>query len=135
MASTNYFFDVIVFADTFEEANCEVDTGCLFEFLPPASLPTVESVASSFNAADGEYDVVITGLNFADAVEAIELRLDQLESSATVTSATATEIVVRVEDLTSGTSTRMDLYLSSGIPNGFDVLLAGVTFEPVFLGL
>jgi len=95
----------------------------------------VSNVDSSFNVADGEYDVIIAGIDFADVKEAIEFRLDQLESSATVTSATATEIVVRVNNLNSGTSTRMDLYLSSGIPNGFDLLLAGVTFEPVFLGL
>ena len=54
----------------------------------------------------------------------------------TVRSATATKIVVEVDDLTTGLyASKLQLYLSSGIPNGYDVLLNGVVFEPKFIGL
>lgn len=53
-----------------------------------------------------------------------------------VLSVTGTDVVVEVDDMTTGLSTnQMDLFFSFGLPNGYTELLDGVTFAPKLVSL
>jgi hypothetical protein len=54
----------------------------------------------------------------------------------TVKSATSSEIVIQVDEVSCGlTQNKMDLFLGVGIPNGYTELLSGVSFEPKLLSV
>ena len=51
-------------------------------------------------------------------------------------SATSDKVVVQVDTLESGSSANsMNLFLAVGIPEGYEELLPGITFEPKLLSL
>jgi hypothetical protein len=74
-------YEVIAFAATYEESNCEmVDTDgafdCFFTFLPAIDLPEVTGPPSAvFDTVSGEYTILITGTGFTDAAGDIDFEL------------------------------------------------------------
>ena len=74
-------YDVIAFAATYEESNCEIldaddKFDCYFTFLAADTLPVVTGSASAvFDTDIGEYSIIITGTGFTDAAEDIEVML------------------------------------------------------------
>jgi hypothetical protein len=69
-------YEVILFASTYEESNCEMSNNCLFTFQAADTLPEVTAPASAvFDQALGEYTIVITGTGFTDAASDIDFML------------------------------------------------------------
>ena len=48
-------YEVIAYAATYEESNCELDNNCLYTFLSAASLPNVTGFTSGFDVGTKEY--------------------------------------------------------------------------------
>ena len=128
-------YEVIAFASTYEESNCEMDNNCLFTFVSAEELPEVTGPAiATFDDSLGEYKITIEGTGFTDPVSDVEFFLDG--EAQTVLSADATQVVIQIDTLKSGlSSSSMDLYFSSGIPNGYTELSSGVTFTPKLISL
>ena len=109
-------YDVVAFASTYEESNCAVAGGCQFTFAAPA--PAVTAAAAAFypeQGDNGEYHINIEGTGFPTETTGIEVEL--AGTAQTVVSASATQIVVRVDSLTSGlTASAVDLYLPGDYP-------------------
>jgi hypothetical protein len=69
-------YEVILFASTYEESNCEMSNNCLFTFQAADTLPEVTAPASAvFDSVSGEYTIVITGTGFTDAAADIDFML------------------------------------------------------------
>ena len=70
-------YDVIAYAATYEESNCEMtDNICQFVFLAADTLPVVSAPAEAvFDESSGEYTIVISGSGFTDAVSEVEFFL------------------------------------------------------------
>ena len=87
-------YDVIAYAATYEESNCEMEddegeSDCLFTFLAADTLPVVTGPATAvFDSDTGEYTIIIAGTGFTDAAADIEFML--AGSAQTVLSATST---------------------------------------------
>lgn len=128
-------YEVIAFAASYEESNCEMDNSCAFTFLDAASLPQVTGAASAvFDQATGEYTVVISGTGFTDTASDVELYLGG--QAQTVLSVSATQVVTQVDSLDSGlAASAIDLYFSVGLPNGYTELIDGVKFQPKLISL
>ena len=127
--------ELIVFASTYEEATCSAST-CMFEFLDTDLLPTVEIVTPSFDATAGKHIITINGYSITDTdVNDLQVYIGGIEQ--TVRSVASTEVVVEIDDIAHGlTAETLEIYFSSGAPNGFGELYnAGVTFVPELLGL
>ena len=74
-------YEVIAFASTYEEANCEVSgDGCMFTFVDDSTLPVVTANATaSFNHGTSAYEITITGTGFTDAASDIDFFLASVE--------------------------------------------------------
>ena len=126
-------YEVIAFAATYEESNCEFDD-CQFTFIASDQLPSVSSYSISYESSETAYVISIAGTEFTDAASDIQLFLNDIEQS--VISATSSLVRVKVDEVESGLeNNRIDFYFSVGIPNGYTELLDGATFAPVLLSL
>lgn len=86
-------YEVIAFSSTYEEANCEMESNCLFTFVDAAELPEViGSAAAVFDPATGEYTIVVSGSGFTDSASDIEFYLGG--QAQTVLSADSSQVVV-----------------------------------------
>ena len=128
-------YELIAFASTYEEANCEVISGCMFTFVDDSTLPVVtHNATASFNTATSNYELTITGTGFTDAASDIDFFLAGVQQ--TVLSASSTEVLIQVDTLTSGLTTNtMNLYFVIGIPEGYTLLDNGITFTPKLISL
>lgn len=69
-------YETVVFASTFEEANCEMDNGCMFTFIAADQLPVVTGPAVAvFDQTSLEYQITIPGTGFTDTVDLVEFFL------------------------------------------------------------
>ena len=69
-------YEVIAFASTYEESNCEMDNNCLFTFLEASELPEVTGPAiATFDSSLGEYTISISGVGFTDTSSDVEFHL------------------------------------------------------------
>jgi hypothetical protein len=127
-------YEVIAFASTFEEANCEFKN-CLFTFKPANELPTVTGFSTQYDIRTNEWTIVVTGTGFSDSKDKVEFFLDDTEQ--TVLQATGTKVVINVDEVKSAglKTNKMDLYFSVGLPNGYTQLTRGVKFSPKLVSL
>ena len=126
-------YEVIAFASTYEESNCEFDK-CLFTFTAADSLPEVTGVTSEFDVATNDYKIKVAGTGINETKDQIDFKLDNVKQ--TVLSASSTEVVIQVDSVLSGAvASKIELFFSVGIPKGYDTYLAGVTLTPKLLSL
>ena len=126
--------EVIVFASAFEEATCSASV-CEFDFLDADRLPTVVSATTSFEKATDKHIITISGNDITDTdVNSVQVFIGGIEQ--TVRSVSATQVIVQVDDVLHGlTADSLEIYFSSGAPNGYSDIYSGVTFTPKFHGL
>ena len=58
--------ELIVFASTFEEAECKADV-CKLTFLDEADLPSIDQATASYDAATGKNIITVNGFDITDA--------------------------------------------------------------------
>ena len=112
-------YEVILFASTYEESNCEMDNDCLFTMLPTDQLPQITGEATAaFDAVSGEWQITIPVADNTDDASDIDFMLSG--ESQTVVSSSASEVVIQVDNLTRGIyANTMDLYFAVGLPVGY----------------
>jgi hypothetical protein len=126
---------LIVFASTYEEGVCNVVDGCQFEFVDVNTLATLLSATAAWDPASQSHKITITGMGFEPLDQAkMAVIIGGIEQN--ILSVTPTEIIAEVTAVNSGTvADQLEVYLAEGVVNGFNALLAGVTFEPALVDL
>jgi hypothetical protein len=118
--------ELIVFLKTSEEAVCDDGNDCMFTWIDSPS--TVTNVYTEFDTTTNDYKLVIQGTGFTGDASTTQVLVDGVQQ--TITSISDTEIIIY--GLTGITSTKasVQVYFPEGIPNGNNLLSAGVTFAP-----
>lgn len=117
---------MLVFLKTSEEAKCATGTACEFTWI--SALPTVTGVSTNFDTSLNEYTISISGTGFTGTTSTTQLYLD--ETLLSITSLTPTSLTATVTSISDVSSTDLKLYFPEGIPEGNDLIAAGVTFTP-----
>jgi hypothetical protein len=111
---------VLIFLKLSEEATCSMDNEeCYFTFTNEG-LPVLSEMTYEFDDVEGDYFVTITGTNFDETSETTELYIDGY--SQELYSITNDTIVFRVTGLSGTYSTDLVLFVSEGIPEGFEII-------------
>lgn len=92
---------------------------CYFTFTNEG-LPVLSEMTYEFDDVEGDYFVTITGTNFDETSETTELYIDGY--SQELYSITNDTIVFRVTGLSGTYSTDLVLFVSEGIPEGFEII-------------
>lgn len=97
-----------------------------------ATLPTLEGAAVEFDTVTNEYRIVFTGTQFTGDTTTVEVMVGGF--AQTIVSVDATTVVAQLDDLASASSS-VEIYFPEGLPEGFQNLFEGLTFDPALVGL
>jgi hypothetical protein len=123
--------EVVVFLKTSEEATCPSTVCQSFQFTD--SIPSITAMSSRWNAAAGTWEIVVTGVQFPTALSEITMTIDG--EAQTTTSATMSEAVFTVTNVTDGDLSNIKVLFASGKPAGHSVVDAGLSLTPKLVSI
>jgi hypothetical protein len=123
---------VVVYLKASEEATCEAAVCQGFEF-SDTSIPTIATVEPVYDDVNNNWDLVITGTNFALTTTGIVFEANGVAQA--VKSSAATEIVLTMTDVGSKNINGLKLLLPGGKPAGHEILDAGFTLSEKLVSL
>ena len=120
--------DVVVFLKTSEEAQCPGET-CKWKYT--STLPKITAFTSEFDADSASWRVKVVGTGMRDKADSgpvSDLQINKVsQKMVSHTDTMAVFEITKVEDLE---SKDVNLFFPVGIPDGHDLVRAGVKVEP-----
>jgi hypothetical protein len=118
---------LMVYLQTYEEANCTLTNKCEFGFTD--QVPTVTGVTKEWDTANDKWNLKVAGTAITGAKEDTHLYI--FSSLQETQSVTGTEAIVRVTDSMSERMDALSIYWSVGLGLGNSALTATpITLEP-----
>jgi len=115
-----------VFLKTSEEAKC-TSPACKWKYV--STVPVIQSMAATLDAANDRYQVKVTGTGFVGDKTAISLEVGGVAQETI--SASSTEAIFAIKNIPSGKQSKtLMMYFPIGIPKDHSVVQAGFDLEP-----